>query len=116
MEIQIFDDYSPRFGDVKSRPWYRTRGICGSVAPKLGHLRTAGEWNEMEITCRGRRLQVALNKTLILDADLDEVAKKPASGKVHPGLQRSLGYIGLLGYTSCGRVEYRNIRIKEIRQ
>ena len=81
MEIQIIDDYfASATAYLHSNPWCLTVAIYGSAAPKPGCLRTVGEWNEMEITCRGRRIEVALNGTRILDADLDEAARSPASG------------------------------------
>jgi hypothetical protein len=115
MEIQILDDSSPRYAEsLVSRPWMATGAISGVVAPELGHLNPPGEWNEMEIRCQGRRLQVALNDSSILDADLDAAARNPADGEDRPGLRRSQGHIGLFGWCSAGRVEYRNIRIQEI--
>jgi hypothetical protein len=54
---------------------------------------------------------VTLNGTVILDADLDSV-KDPEVLKKHPGLANTKGHIGFLGHNS--RVEFRNIRIKEL--
>ena len=68
----------------------------------------------MEIMCRGRRAKVTLNEAVVLDVDLDEAAKSTPDGKSYPGLKRAKGYIGLIGTLSQGRVEYRNIRIKEL--
>ncbi|NLX99138.1 MAG: DUF1080 domain-containing protein [Rhodopirellula sp.] len=111
MEIQVIDD-----ARLNSSPgWTKTGAIFGVAAPLLGHQHLAGEWNSMEITCQDRRLGVVLNQVRILDADLDAVARKPADGKNHPGLSRDRGYLGFQGYGSRGRVEYRDIRIKEIR-
>lgn len=49
--------------------------------------------------------------TVILDADLDSI-KDSELLRVHKGLSRTTGRIVLLGHT--GRVEFRNIRIKEL--
>ena len=115
MEIQILDDSFPMWAErLKSRPWQFTGAISGAAAPKLGHEKPPGEWNRMEILCQDRRARVTLNGEAVLDVDLDEVAKAPSNGKPHPGLRREQGYIGLLGTSSQGRVEYRNIRIKEL--
>jgi hypothetical protein len=54
---------------------------------------------------------VTLNGNVIVDANLDDV-KDPAVLKKHPGLARKSGHIGLLGHGT--RVEYRNMRIKEL--
>ena len=70
-----------------------------------------GEWNEEEITAQGRHITVKLNDTVIVDANLDDV-KDPAVLKKHPGLANKSGHIGFLGHGA--RVEFRNLRIKEL--
>jgi hypothetical protein len=54
---------------------------------------------------------VTLNGAVILDANLDDV-KDPAILKEHPGLQNKKGHIGFLGHGA--RVEFRNMRVKEL--
>ncbi len=50
----------------------------------------------------------------IVDADLDAAsAGGTIDGNDHPGLKRESGHIGFLGHGSI--VEFRNIRLKEIR-
>ena len=69
------------------------------------------EWNEEEITAKGRQITVKLNGATIVDANLDDV-KDPAVLKKHPGLANKSGHIGFLGHGA--RVEFRNLRIKEL--
>jgi hypothetical protein len=78
---------------------------------KTGFTKPPGEWNAMEITARGRRIEVRLNGHQILDADLDSV-KDPEVLKKHPGLGRVRGHVGFLGHGT--RVEFRDIRIREL--
>jgi len=107
MEIQIIDnDGWPN----KLKPFQVHGSIYGVVPAKTGYLKPAGQWNEEEILCKGRRVKVILNGTPIVDANLDEVS--PIDGQQHPGLQRNRGFIGLLGHTKS--VAFRNIRIKEL--
>ena len=47
MEIQILDDFHPKYAKVQ--PWQRTGSIYHVAAAKTGHLKPAGEWNEMKI-------------------------------------------------------------------
>jgi hypothetical protein len=83
------------------------------VPAKRGHLKKPGEWNSEEITCNGRQVTVKLNGHTIVDADLDKASTpKTIDGNDHPGLKREKGHIGFLGHGS--RVEFRNIRIKEL--
>ncbi|MHC4177980.1 MAG: 3-keto-disaccharide hydrolase, partial [Planctomycetota bacterium] len=110
--IQILDDSATQFANAPPTNYH---GSIWDVAPaKRGHLKPVGQWNSQEVTCVGRRLQVVLNGTTILDVDLDELAEKRTAGKPHPGLKRDKGHIGLLGHRS--RVEFRNLRIKEVSQ
>ena len=65
-----------------------------------------------EVTAKGKQITVVLNGQTILDADLSTVTD-PAVLKQHPGLLRTSGHIGFLGHNDY--VEFRNIRIKELR-
>lgn len=108
MEIQIIDTD----GWPAKLKRFQVHGSLYGVAPaKQGHLRPAGEWNREEISCTGRQLKVTLNGAEILNVNLDEA--RPIDGREHPGLARTKGHIGFLGHT--GRVEFRNIEIREVR-
>lgn len=96
MEVQILDSH-------KRRPTTSTAGaIYGAVAPSKEASKPAGEWNEVEITCKGPIVIVVLNGEKIVEVNMDE----------HPQLKGRLrkGYIGLQNHGT--RVEFRNIRIK----
>ncbi len=112
MEIQILDD-----GHKKYEGWlkdYQHHGsIYGVVPAKPGHLKPTGEWNSEEITADGSQIKITVNGHVVVDADLSKVAKT-VDGKEHPGLHNEKGYIGFLGHGD--RVEFRNIRIKELKK
>lgn len=110
MEIQILDD-APQY-EGKLRPAQYHGSVYDVIPAKRGYLKKPGEWNSEEIRAEARRIKVTVNGTVILDADLDSV-KDPEVLKKHPGLGRTTGHIGFLGHGS--RVEFRNIRIKELR-
>jgi hypothetical protein len=107
MEIQILDTAY----DKPLRPAQYHGSIYDVVPAKRGFLKKAGEWNSEEITANGRHIQVILNGTTIVDANLDDV-KDPEVLKKHPGLARTKGHIGFLGHGSL--VEFRNISVKEL--
>jgi len=110
MEIQILDHDAPVYrGKLKPAQYHGS--IYDVVPAKTGYLKNTGEWNEEEIVADGRHIQVTLNGTVIVDANLDDV-KDPALLQKHPGLARTTGHIGLLGHHS--RVAFRNMRIKEL--
>ena len=83
-------------------------------AEKRGVLKPVGQWNTEEIIADGRRIKVTVNGTTVVDANIDDAVKDGTmDGRRHPGLQRDRGHIGFLGHGSI--VEFRNIRIKELR-
>ncbi len=107
LEIQIADDYAERQSPLAS--WQYTGSIYGVQAPSDRASKKAGQWQTMAIVARGPRVQVSLNGTKIVDADLTNYAHLAST---HPGLVRTSGYIGLQSHGS--RVEFRNIRIREL--
>lgn len=114
LEIQVLDNHGePRL----------TKGSCGALydllEPAQNAVKPAGEWNRYRITCRGSMIQVELNDTKIIDADLDqwtEPGKNPdgtknkfkLAGKDKP----RAGFIGLQDHGD--KVSYRNIRVKPL--
>ena len=110
MEIQILDD-SDAVYKGKIRPEQYHGSVYDVIPARTGYRRPVGEWNEEEITAKGRRITVVLNGVIILDASLDMV-REPKVLEKHPGLARSSGHVGFLGHGS--QVEFRNIRIKEL--
>ena len=110
MEIQILDDTGKRYAG-KLKPYQYHGSIYGVAPAKQGHLKPVGEWNTEEIYCKGGRVRVTLNGTVIVDADISTI-DKTIDGRPHPGLHNPKGYIGFLGHGS--RIEFRKIRIKEL--
>ena len=111
MEIQILDDSSPRYKNLK--PYQYHGSIYGVVPARRGYLKPVGQWNQEEITCQGTRVTVKLNGVTIVDADIAEfIDNGTPDGRPHPGLRRRRGYIALLGHGSP--VAFRNLRIKEL--
>ena len=109
MEIQVLDDSGSSY--QKLQPYQYHGSIYDLVACKRGHQKPVGEWNEQEIRAKGRQITITLNGTVIVDANLDDI-KDEAKLKKHPGAARTKGYIGFLGHGA--RVEFRNLRIKEL--
>ncbi|MGN7204072.1 DUF1080 domain-containing protein [Pedobacter sp. SAFR-022] len=111
MELQILDDDAPIYKDLHVYQYHGS--IYGTAAAKRGFLKPTGEWNYEEVIVKGPKIQVILNGTKILDADITEARKNGAAdGKPHPGLKRDSGHIGFLGHGSP--VKFRNIRIKDL--
>ncbi len=107
MEIQVLDDHAKKYADL--RPTQYTGSIYDVVAASPRVTKKAGAWQKMKIRCDGRHVQVTLNGTRIVDADLDQHADKV---ETHPGLRRTGGYIGLQNHGS--RLDYRNLRVRAL--
>ncbi len=110
MEIQILDDYGSQYRNLVDWAW--NGSIIGVAAAKRGFLKPVGQWNTQEVRAIGSRITVVLNGTVILDTDLRALKKLP-DGKPHPGMLNPKGYLGFMAHHS--RVDFRNLRIKEIK-
>lgn len=102
MEIQILDDFHPKYAKVQ--PWQRTGSIYHVASAKTGFLKPSGEWNRMKIKAVGPHVIIHLNGEKIVD---DLIDKHPELAKEHTGLARRSGKIGLQSHN--GRVLFRNI-------
>jgi hypothetical protein len=109
MEIQVLDDSGSQY--TKLRPEQYHGSIYDCFACERGFQKPVGEWNEEEIMADGRHVRVILNSHVIVDANLDDITD-PAKLKKHPGLANKAGHIGFLGHGA--RVEFRNLRVKEL--
>ena len=107
-----------------------TRKSSGSIydvrAPDKNMAKPAGEWNEVEITCKERRIKVVLNGETVHDVCLDDPELNPTvvpeeykgkePNKIPGYIQSPLakraqkGHISLQNHSSP--VWFRNIRIK----
>ncbi|MBI3837896.1 MAG: DUF1080 domain-containing protein [Planctomycetia bacterium] len=105
MEIQILDDEAPEY--AKLQPFQYCGSLYGIAAPNARVSKKADEWQKMHIVCNGRKVQVTLNDTLIVAANLDD--HKDQQGP-HPGIKRNVGYIGLQNHGT--RLDFRNIHLR----
>ncbi|MDX1946739.1 MAG: DUF1080 domain-containing protein [Pirellulaceae bacterium] len=99
IEVQVLDDKDDRYKSLKN---YQYTGSLYAIAPAIQHVgRPAGEWNSLEINCRGTFYHVVHNGVQIIGAD-------EAS---FPGLKGRLtkGFLGLQNHSEA--VWYRNVRI-----
>lgn len=98
-EVQLLDDNAERYKNIQPEQF------CGSiykVAPAKAHVsRPAGQWNTMEINCRGAAYRITHNGVVIVDAT---EAEFPELGK-----RFNKGYLGLQNHDE--EVWFRNLRI-----
>jgi len=110
-EIQILDDTAEKYAKLDPRQF--NGSAYGMVPAHRGYLRVQGEWNFMQVTARGHTLQVELNGTRILDADLAQV-KEFKDNTPHPGKDLLKGHFGFAGHNDP--VAFRNIEIRAIEE
>ncbi|NQU22005.1 MAG: DUF1080 domain-containing protein [Candidatus Nealsonbacteria bacterium] len=99
VEIQILDDVHPRYADLK--PYQFSGSIYKVAAAQQRVSRPAGQWNQMEINCRGTDYRITHNGVVVIDAKASEF---PELDK-----RRRSGFLGLQNHSE--EVFFRNIRI-----
>jgi len=111
-EIQILDDNAPAYATLNPR--HRNGAVFDVLGPYDGRPKPSGQWNEMEVSLVHRDLTIALNGRVIIRTNLDDPSDKFSPASRRQDLRLTSGPIAFNGDYSTGRVEYRNIRIKEL--
>ena len=118
IEIQVLDDSGSQYASLRPAQYHGS--IYHMFPAKRGHQKPVGEWNAEEITVQGRKITVKLNGVVITEGNLDDVKDEALLGRHRDmskpegsrGIANTKGHIGLLGHGT--RVEFRNIRVKEL--
>ncbi len=99
IEIQILDDAADRYKNLKP---YQFTGSLYAIVPAAPRVaRPAGEWNTMEINCRGTSYRVTHNGVDVIAAD------ENAAAEIKERLVK--GFLGLQNHSE--EVWFRNVRI-----
>lgn len=121
VEIQIADDYSKAWSNVS--PTWQCAAIFGHQAANNKSLKKFGEWNHFTITCRGKKIWIALNGTLVNECDMNlftSTKKNPDGSEVPAWLSNPMatlplhGHIGFQGKHAGAPIYFRNIKIKKL--
>lgn len=112
LEMQIWDTYHHETMVRNS-----SGALYDLVAPSSNAVRPAEEWNQITIKCNGSLIQLTLNGTVVVEADIDQWS---AAGKNPDGSDNKFlyawrdrprkGHIGLQDHG--GYIEFRNIKIQ----
>lgn len=122
VEVQIGDDYY--FEDKGWVPTYMCGGIFGHLAPTSTLVKKAGEWNHMNVRCKGQHIVVKLNGEVSADMDMalwTSGTKNPDGSDIPSWLPNPFaeiptkGYIGFQGKHGEANIYFRNIKIKSIK-
>lgn len=98
-EVQLLDDADPQYAKLKPYQYGASvYDICGAE-PRV--TRPAGEWNTLEINCRGQHVRTVHNGQVVVDISADS----------HPllALRQTSGYLGLQNHSTV--VKFRNLRV-----
>jgi hypothetical protein len=97
-EIQLIDDAGQPPTPHSSGSLYRY------MAPRQNAMKPVGEWNTLEVTCRGPRVRVVLNGQTLHDVDqgqVDALKDKPLRG-----------YVCLQNHG--GQIAFRSVEMREL--
>jgi hypothetical protein len=97
-EVQLLDDGGAKPTRTSSGSLYRY------VAPTSVSIKPPGDWNAIEIECRGPKIRITINDVTVQDVDqskIEAIAGKPLAG-----------YLSLQNHGSP--VEFRRLRLKEL--
>lgn len=95
-EIQVLDDAGKKPNEHSTASLYRY------VAATKSAVKPAGEWNTIEIECRGPKIKITLNDEVVQDVDqskIDAIKDKPLKG-----------YVSVQNHGKA--VEFKNLRLK----
>jgi len=99
IEIQVLDDAAERYKTLK--PYQYTGSLYAIVPANPRVARPAGNWNTMEINCRGTNYRVTHNGVDVIAAD------ENAAAEIKQRLVK--GFLGLQNHSE--EVWFRNLRI-----
>lgn len=98
-EVQILDDRAKEYAKLKDYQYTASIYDIVGAHPRVG--RQPGEWNSLEINCRGQQIAITHNGTNVVQA----------TGEKYPLLnwRQTSGYLGLQNHSTP--VSFRNIRL-----
>jgi hypothetical protein len=102
----IYHSFEVQISDV-GQGIHKTAAIYDAEAPGADAFRATGEWNQMKITFKGKRITVELNGKKVVDWEVEP------RGKVRDFARK--GYIGLQNHDRETSVYFRNIFVKKLK-
>lgn len=111
-EVQVFNGTGTGMHDFGA--------IYDLVPPKKNNLKGPGEWNHVELTCRGPMITVAVNGEEVATMNCDDY---PERGKRADGTKHKFGVAikdlprsGYLGFQDHGhKCWYKNVKLLELK-
>lgn len=105
-EVQIIDD-------TDQPPTRQTSGAIYDIfAPAANMSRPIGQWNHVEITCKGPLVTVILNGLKVIDADFSLMTEPVGKFDFPYSKMPATGYVGVQNHG--GEAWFKNIVIKKL--
>lgn len=98
-EVQILDDYAEKYVNLREYQNCASLYDIAGTTRKVG--KPAGEWNTLEVICKGDRIITIHNGIKVVDADSKQFPLMD--------LRKKEGYLGLQNHG--GGVKFRNLRV-----
>ena len=115
-EVQLYDDWGINPKTNKLEKYEPNKHSSGSVfdvlSPMRNMSRPLGEWEEMEITCKGSEFTITHNGFKIIDADFATLTEPIGKFDFPYCEMPKEGYIGLQNHGH--ELWFRNIEIKRL--
>lgn len=121
VEIQIADDFADKWKN--SPKTWQCGAIFGRLAPTKSMVKKPGQWNHMQVTCKGKIITVVLNDEKVSEMDMDlwtNPQKNPDGSDIPAWLSKPAaelplkGHIGLQGKHAGAPIYFRDIQIREL--
>jgi hypothetical protein len=121
VEIQIADDYAKQWAEA-DKTW-QCAAIFGHLSASESRVKKPGEWNKMQVTCKGKNISVELNGKVVTKMDMSlwtSATKNPNGTDIPSWLSTPFaelatkGKIGFQGKHAGAPIWFRNIKIKEL--
>jgi hypothetical protein len=121
VEIQIADDHAEKWA-TSDKTW-QCAAIFGHLAASESRVKKPGEWNKMNITCKGKIITVKLNGKKVTEMDMalwTSGTKNPNGTDIPSWLSTPFaelatkGKIGFQGKHAGAPIWFRNIKVKEL--
>jgi hypothetical protein len=101
-EVQILDDSAAAHRNIRDYQYSGSVYVIVGANPR--NTKPAGQWNALEIDCRGQRVTISHNGAVIVEVNEE----------THPliKLRQTKGFLGLQNHNT--EVKFRNVRIQSV--
>lgn len=99
-EVQVLDDKSSKY-DGKLKDYQYSASVYDIVGASPKVCKNAGEWNTLEINCKGQHITIVHNGVQVVDATEEKFPLLK--------LRQTKGFLGLQNHST--NVAFRNVRI-----